>query len=130
MICKIKTNASLVDQAMAIKLQKYGVTQADISLYGVNDTTYQSFTGHRKGFQKSWQGALALHRAGIETEVALIIHSGNYHEVEEVYNLCQENGIPFTYTFDITERHDGKCGLRTSNIPKYDGWHRCVAPRF
>ncbi len=118
-MARLKTNASLLTRQRADELYESGLDQIDVSLYGVDEKVYKDFTG-KEGFNRTIEGIKAAKASGIDVNVNIIIHKGNFRDLKEMISILEEIGVSFQYSDEITERYDESAGAKKFEISPDD----------
>lgn len=85
----ITTNGTLIDRACAERMAALGLASATLSLDGLEET-HDALRRVKGAYQKVLRAVDCLHEAGIKVQITSVIHSGNYHELDDLYRLmCQ-----------------------------------------
>jgi radical SAM additional 4Fe4S-binding domain len=82
----ITTNGTLIDAACAENLAALGLGSVTLSLDGL-EQTHDALRRVSGCFRKVLNAVECLHAAGIKVQITSVIHSGNYHELEPLYDL-------------------------------------------
>jgi radical SAM protein with 4Fe4S-binding SPASM domain len=106
LIPRIKTNAYFLDPIMCKTLKGNGLDSVDISMYGFSNTTYENFSKSKKGFDYFLNAVENLKSQNIHTQINIIIHRGNYSEIDQMINFCKQENLQFEISCDITDRYD------------------------
>ena len=88
----ITTNGTLIDDACAQKLAALGLGSVTLSLDGL-EMTHDALRRVKGCFQKVLRAVECLHAAGIKVQITSVIHSGNYHELESLFELMCRLGV-------------------------------------
>ncbi len=102
---RLKTNASLMTKEKAKLLYDCGLDAIDISLYGMSEESYKSFT-LSSSLEKTIEGIKNAVNAGIDVDVSIILHRNNVHELQQMVDLCKSNSWKHQVTDEITDRYD------------------------
>ncbi len=103
---RLKTNATLLTLEKAIILEKAGLREVDVSLYGRDEQTYLNFCG-KTGFEKLKNGVKAAKSANLTVYLNIILHRDNVDQLDDMIALSQELETPFNISDEITDRYDG-----------------------
>ncbi|MCB0363916.1 MAG: radical SAM protein [Bdellovibrionaceae bacterium] len=104
---RLKTNASLVTKQRAQELKALGVSDCEVSVYGMSEATYEAFTGKGNGYSLAKRGIENLLQAGIVVTLNMILHKGNFRELGHMLSWADELGVDYQISQDLTERYDG-----------------------
>jgi radical SAM protein with 4Fe4S-binding SPASM domain len=113
---RLKSNAILLTSTIQDSLYEAGLNCLDISLYGASEKTYFDFTGRADVFQKIKENLKNIDLAKFDVNMGIILHRSNVAEIDQMVELCNELGLPFQFSIEITERYDGSKGSRTHEI--------------
>lgn len=102
---RLKTNGLLLSEEVAQKLFEHGLREVDISLYGENEEDYLSFCG-KTGFQKTISAIQNAKRANLKVNISLILHKGNFKKLSKLIAICEQLGVFYNVSDEITDRHD------------------------
>jgi 12,18-didecarboxysiroheme deacetylase len=89
----ISTNGTLIDQEMAGKLKKFGLSYVGISLDGV-EATHDRFRGEQGAFAAAMEGVRNCQEAGIKVGLRFTINKHNYKEISAIFDLVEDREIP------------------------------------
>lgn len=95
----IATNATLVDNAVAEQLKRWGVVIAAVSLDGYTAQTHDLVRGEPGAFERTIRGIHALHHAGILLHINITAMDYNMRQMEFLKELVEElrTGILLMY---------------------------------
>ncbi|HID43622.1 MAG TPA: radical SAM protein [Archaeoglobaceae archaeon] len=101
----VATNGTLITEGMAEKMKKSGIKYVQISLDGLRDT-HSSFRGIDGVFDRTVEGIKNCVKNGFFVNVSMVVTRYNYHEVNDVINLCEKLGVDWFmhYNFIPTGR--------------------------
>ncbi len=102
---RVKTNGLLLTLGLAKSLFKAGVREIDISLYGTNEEEYLDFCG-KGGFEKTIAAIKNAMIENLKVNVSLILHRKNYKKLGQMIKICDELGVFYNVSDEITDRHD------------------------
>lgn len=93
------TNATLIDDAVARDLRRYGLAIAAVSLDGLDSATHDYVRGQRGAFDAAVRGMRALRRAGIVLHINITAMEHNLEQLEPLMALVDEldTGILLMY---------------------------------
>ncbi|MDF1513826.1 MAG: radical SAM protein [Anaerolineae bacterium] len=89
----ISTNGTLITDECAIQIKKTGFAYVGISLDGIGKTNDQ-FRGARGAFDAALAGIQACRKAGVRTGLRLTLNQHNYQDLNEIFDLIEEESIP------------------------------------
>ena len=107
MAVTVKSNGSLLGPAMLDRLAAAGASAVDVSLYGSEPETHDSFVKMPGAFQRTIDGALRARSGGLRVRFSLLILQRNADQVGSMIELAMRMGIPYSVDPQITARHDG-----------------------
>lgn len=113
---RLKTNALALGQEIANEIIESGVRAFDISLYGIDNDTYEKFCGVKNGFTRAITGVKVAIDSGLPVNINLIIHRSNAHQLGELITLCNDLNVQFNIATEVTERYDGSLGARDHEV--------------
>ena len=86
------TNATLIDDAAALKLWQAGMSTVSVSLDGMEDS-HDALRRHKGAWRMALRGLQALQNAGFTPQVTTVLHRGNFGDLEQLYELLCQMGI-------------------------------------
>ena len=89
---RLRTNATLVDDAMAARLRAIGLGDAMVDLLGASAATHDALTGVPGSQARSLAGIRALRRAGLPVTVLVIMNRLNHREIQPLLELAHSEG--------------------------------------
>ena len=89
----ISTNGTLIDKAVAKDLKQNGVGYVGISLDGIGERN-DAFRGAQGSFDKAVAGIRNCLDIGQRVGLRFTINRNNYDELEDLFHLIKEEGIP------------------------------------
>ncbi len=89
----ISTNGTLIDLATARKIKDLGVGYVGISLDGIGENN-DRFRGRKGAFEAALEGIRNCRRAGQKMGLRFTINRHNYGELDNIFRLIEEEGIP------------------------------------
>lgn len=100
------TNATLITEDVADKLQDLNLSTVEVSVYGTSETD-ERLTGVKGSFERSIQGIRRLRGRGIRTVFKVSWIKENYQDYEFLTALAEELGARFRGNVLINYRRDG-----------------------
>jgi radical SAM protein with 4Fe4S-binding SPASM domain len=88
----VRTNGTLITQAVAKELKALGVGRMLVDIMGARAGTHDELTGVEGSFQKSCAAVRHLSAAGIKTDVLVILNRKNFGEMQECVDLARSLG--------------------------------------
>ena len=95
------TNATLIDDAVARRLRRYGVVIAAVSLDGFDAATHDFVRGQPGVFETTLQGMRALRRAGILLHINITAMDYNMDQMEPLMALVDELGAGILLMYQL-----------------------------
>ncbi len=95
------TNATLVDDAVAKRLRRYGVVIAAVSLDGFDAKTHDMVRGSPGSFEAALEGMRALRRAGILLHINITAMEYNMNQMEQLMTLVDELGTGILLMYQL-----------------------------
>ena len=89
----ISTNGTLIDESTAERLKGIGLSYVGISLDGMEEVN-DKFRGKKGAFAKAMEGIANCQKAGLKVGLRFTINRQNADQVEPIFDLIQERGIP------------------------------------
>ncbi|MFA6291901.1 MAG: 12,18-didecarboxysiroheme deacetylase [Victivallales bacterium] len=89
----ISTNGTLIDQKVAEKLKKIGLSYVGISLDGLRDI-HDRFRGRQGAFDDAMKGIRACKNAGLKVGLRFTVCRENVGEIPGIFKLLRDEGIP------------------------------------
>ena len=95
------TNATLIDDAVAQRLRRFGVTIAAVSLDGFDAQTHDRVRGQRGAFARALRGMRALQEAGILLHVNVTAMTYNLDQIEPLMKLIDTLGAGILLMYQL-----------------------------
>ena len=95
------TNATLIDDAVARRLRRYGLVIAAVSLDGFDAQTHDYVRGQPGAFDKALRGMQALRRAGILLHINITAMEYNLDQMEALMALVDELGTGILLMYQL-----------------------------
>ncbi len=89
----ISTNGTLINDSMASRLKKIGLSYVGISMDGIGET-HDKFRGVQGAFNAAIEGMKSCKRAGLKVGLRYTITSENTKDVPEIFELLEKENIP------------------------------------
>jgi radical SAM protein with 4Fe4S-binding SPASM domain len=102
------SNAMSITEELARKLTEAGCMGVAISLDGADPKTHDDFRGLVGGWQKTLDGARNCAKAGLQFQIAPLMHKGSWTQLEDVIDLAKQNGANAVEIFDYVPTGRGK----------------------
>lgn len=94
------TNGTLINKKTAKKLKEIGVGYVGISLDGIGEIN-DKFRGQKGAFDLALQGIENLMSVDQKVGLRFTLNEHNYHELEDIFNLIEEEKIPRTCFYHL-----------------------------
>ena len=104
---KIKTNAFMIREKEADRMQDLGVNSVQVSIYSHRPEVHDTITKLPGSLKRSIEGIRLLRSRGIKVIVANILMRGNLNDYAGVKALAQDLGVQWTIDPTITPKMDG-----------------------
>ncbi len=85
---RLLTNGTLIDDKTALKLREHGLTLAQVSLDGMQNT-HDNIRGKGQ-FERAIRGINALLSAGIEVTIMVTVMQENFDEIDQLADLADD----------------------------------------
>jgi sulfatase maturation enzyme AslB (radical SAM superfamily) len=122
MLVTVSTNGSRLDQPGILDLfSNRRPHRLRVSLYGVDESTYQAVTGGRGSWAALCRGLQAARGAGLPVELRAVVTADNVGQVPRMRQLAREWGLPLRVYSDLSPTIDGGSApllLRTEGAPE------------
>jgi len=89
----ISTNGTLINDSMASRLKKIGLSYVGISMDGIGET-HDKFRGVPGAFESAIEGIRSCKRAGLKVGLRYTITSKNKKDVPDIFQLLEKENIP------------------------------------
>ncbi len=97
----LATNATLIDDAVARDLRRYGVAIGAVSLDGFDAETHDYVRGQPGAFEAALRGIRALGRAGIPLHINITAMEYNMDQLEPLMALVDELGAAILIMYQL-----------------------------
>lgn len=95
----LATNGTLVDEAMAQRIEESGILRVAISLDGADRLTHDTFRGQAGAFDAAVAGIRNLNELGISTQINTSVARHNVHQLPDILKLAQSLGVDAFHLF-------------------------------
>jgi radical SAM protein with 4Fe4S-binding SPASM domain len=95
----LATNGTLIDEAMAHRIQDAGIARVSISLDGADRVTHDTFRGHDGAFDAAIRGLKCLQQLGVSTQINTTVSHHNAHQLPAIMNLAEGLGVDAFHVF-------------------------------
>ena len=109
MIITINTNGTLIDEELAEFFGKYKPRRVNITLYGVDEETYDKLCHYPGGYEKTLRGIRLLREQGVDVKVGGSLALANRDDLDKLLDIGEELEIPVrvdTYMMPATRERD------------------------
>ncbi|URZ15141.1 putative heme d1 biosynthesis radical SAM protein NirJ1 [Clostridium felsineum] len=88
----LSTNGTLIDEVMAERIKKAGVSYVGVSIDGIGEKN-DDFRGKRGAYEKALQGIRNCKKIGQRVGLRFTINRYNYKELEKIFQLVEDEKI-------------------------------------
>ncbi|MCM8796379.1 MAG: radical SAM protein [Candidatus Omnitrophica bacterium] len=118
---RLLTNATLIDEDAADKINALNPLSVDVSLYALNPVIHDRITGMIGSQELVIRAIKLLRKREIKVVVKTLFMKENLAEFNPIKYFCQDNGVEFQFDFTMTPADDGsidvsRLGLEKSQI--------------
>lgn len=103
----VSTNGTLITGEVAERIKRAGVEYVGISLDGTGELN-DRFRGKKGAFQKALEGIRACRKTDQKVGLRFTINRHNYEEIEDIFYLVKEEGIPRICFYHLVYTGRGK----------------------
>ncbi len=103
----ISTNGTIITKDVARKIKREGISYVGISLDGIGELN-DRFRGRKGAFQEALEGIRACREVGQKVGLRFTINRHNYKEIEDIFYLIKEEGIPRVCFYHLVYSGRGK----------------------
>lgn len=93
MLVRLRTNGTLLDEAMAERIRAAGIRNLCIDFMGATPETHDWHVGEPGAFEKTLNGLKVSLAAGFETLALMIMTKRNAGEIQRFIDLCAAAGV-------------------------------------
>lgn len=94
MILTINTNGTLLDEAWADFFTENRPRRINITLYGADDTAYETLCHYPGGFDKALRGIRLLRERDVDVKINGSATKSNYKDMQKIYAIGEKLGVP------------------------------------
>ena len=94
MILTINTNGTLLDEDWADFFGRYRPRRINITLYGKDDTAYETLCHYPGGFEKALRAIRLLKEREVDVKINGSVTKNNRRDMEAIYRIGQELDVP------------------------------------
>lgn len=102
------TNGTLINEEVARKLKKAGLSRVGISLDSQNPKLHDDFRNFKGAFDKVLSAIQALKKVGLEFQIHTTLTKHNYKEIDSLINLAGELGASAYHIFFLVPTGRGR----------------------
>lgn len=103
------TNGTLIDEAMAARIQAAEFEQVAVTLDGADAATHDGFRGQPGAFRAATYGLHLLHQCGVVTQIDVTVTRHNAHQLGGIFSLAEQLNVSAFHVFLLVPIG---CGLR------------------
>lgn len=92
----IKTNGTMITEAVADRLKKLGIIGADVSLYGATAATHEYVTGVPGSYDKTIRAIRHLRERKVWVGIRTSVMGCNVREIQEIEDLAKQLGARYS----------------------------------
>jgi radical SAM protein with 4Fe4S-binding SPASM domain len=111
----LATNATLIDDAVARRLRRYGVAIGAVSLDGFDAKTHDYVRGQPGAFEDTMRGIHALRRAGIPLHINITAMEYNLDQLEPLVALVDDLGAAILIMYQLVPLGRGR-GIENASL--------------
>lgn len=127
MVINILTNATLINESLAGRIQDLAPYAVEVSIYGATAATYESVTRVPGSFDRFVRGVDLLCERGVSIMLKVVVMTLNYHELEAMRDFARSRGLPHQVALDIHPKVDGSkepLTYRLGSDQAFELWRR------
>lgn len=113
---KLKTNAVLIDQAMAERIAAFDIESAQISVYSHKAEVHDAITRLPGSLTRTLDGARLLKASGVRVSIANVLMTHNAGDYAEVRALAKSLGMACTHDPTISPMMNGDRSILGLNV--------------
>ena len=113
----LSTNGSLINSEMAQEIKQAKVSYVGISLDGIGPV-HDRFRGVKGTYQRSLEGIRHCQEAGVKVGLRFTITRYNYHQIEDIFQLVEEQRIQRLCFYHLVYVGRGKHTARIALEPQ------------
>ncbi|MEN6537069.1 MAG: radical SAM protein [Bryobacteraceae bacterium] len=95
----LATNGTLVDEAMAQRIEQAGIVRVAVSIDGADRITHDTFRGQAGAFDAAIAGLKHLNELGISTQINTSVARHNAHQLPDIMKLAQSLKVDAFHLF-------------------------------
>ena len=89
-ILTVNTNGTLIDEAWADFFAQNKPRRINITLYGADETAYETLCHYKGGFEKTRNAVSLLRQRGVDVRLGNSITPTNVHDLEKIWEISAE----------------------------------------
>ena len=97
MILTVNTNGTLIDEEWAAFFGKNRPRRINVTLYGGDDTAYETLCHYPEGFARAERGIHLLKEQGVDVKINGSLAGANQGEMEKIFSLGDAWGVPVRF---------------------------------
>jgi radical SAM protein with 4Fe4S-binding SPASM domain len=113
----LATNGTLIDDAMALRIQAAGIRRVAISVDGSDAATHDAFRGLPGSFDSALTGLRRVRERGVETQLNCSVTNHNVHQRRQVFDLAVREQVAALHFFVLVPVG---CGLEIAESHRLD----------
>lgn len=90
---RIFTNGSLIDREKARKLRKLNIFALELSIYGIDEETYEAVTGDKRNFKKVFDAIKILKEEEVRFYLKCLLTKITEKRMDEIQKFADDNGL-------------------------------------
>ena len=94
MILTINTNGTLLNEEWAEFFGCHRPRRVNITLYGADDSAYESLCHYPGGFEKTLRGIRLLKEQKVDVKINGSVTKSNLNDMQKIYNIGRALGVP------------------------------------
>lgn len=94
MILTVNTNGTLLDEKWAAFFSENKPRRINITLYGADDTAYETLCHYPGGFEKTMRGIRLLREKNVDVKINGSVTKENFDDIEKIYDIGRSLGVP------------------------------------
>jgi radical SAM protein with 4Fe4S-binding SPASM domain len=117
----LSTNGTLIDDAVAAKIEEAGFTYVGISFDGIGQA-HDKIRGQKGAYDASLAGLKRCRDRGIRTGLRYTIHAKNIDQLPAVFDMLEEEGIPRACFYHLAYAGRGEKIQKFDLTPEQTRW--------
>jgi radical SAM protein with 4Fe4S-binding SPASM domain len=116
-LIQVLTNATRMTLPFAELMERHGVVEVIVSVYGASPRTYDQMTGVAGSFAQFLRGLESLKGRAFPVTARMPLTTVNAQDVDACESLIRSHGFTFQYCLDIHPRTDGTLAPLQYRLP-------------